>query len=235
MNSTRPTTPKFKKSASSVQSSNTQFSVNYNQQLFLDYLGLYTRYRSRPKTLFEETVGAVKNFGEIVISSVSGNDPVPAQLQRIVRLVEARISSVKNTDDQFELIKFVREQAEIAKGLKIKNDDSKLYQTLHGLAGLMVVEFTDHCPEFAKQLKELQTSRINLAKKIKDRIANNRGANVKELHDSLNMVLVQLAKLGDVECANEAYQRKLLGSQILASQFEFDLFNCSSEGNEAGL
>lgn len=176
-----------------------------NPQVLLDYLDLYTQNRTKEnESILAKIKEDVKYGYETALSYFGRQKPVDDQITALVGQVKKEINQAKTFEQWYTLIFTLRECAARAQGFKysISNSTSKLSETLHALAGIIIYALTENS-KFKSRVSTLQAQSALLYAHAKYCIDKKDGIGSDADKKKRKEIILILAKLGDNTAIDE--------------------------------
>ena len=210
-----------------------------NKQVLLEYLDLYSKQRE------PHAVGLLQSYY---------SNSITDKLGTIVASIRAEIETAKTNENWINLIFKCREEAINAQLQKMKPEASLLFETLHGLASLIICQFkgydfkntlnNDKAPldAISKEIDKLNAALTECRSNQKICFRENRGINIESYNDQEKKLLLKTAYLCDPDSFNEAKKQNLFPSFNPTYLSTLDLYvrptavdtknyNCSESAN----
>lgn len=194
----------------------------FNSQVLIEYLNLYTVYREKDNGT---AIGWARGLAD-----ATGLSNVKIKIDEILKFVTSEINAAKDFPSRYKLITTVREQAEIARKLLKVNDTSVSCFTLHGLAGLIILQLLKTGPELSEKIASL-TAEIEYLDLEKKRLMNEQqGKGIEQINKKKDQCIKELAYLGDPFYCDEAMRLGLIELKKPHAS-ELAKIHCQSTGN----
>jgi hypothetical protein len=214
-------------------------------QVFIDYLGLYDKYRYETRN---QPIGKIKYFAGMILAAATSTDPADEAISKIFGNVISDLNTTKSFDEWYELIFKLRDLAEACKKEKYSSALSLSWLTLHALADFIIRELYRVSDNLKLKIAEIKGEIARLeaindssledinditVPHLKKQRQGRQGKGVAKNNQDIQALVLKLAMLGDAKYINHAVREHLIDHMQVTNAEELRTFNATETGNYA--